>query len=335
MSVLFGPNAAGKSNLLDAIQALSRIGTHRTLSEALEGGAIRGYAFEQFAGGVSGFHSGRPESQFSIEADLSLPQDGNRVDDYRYRIEVGITFRSGVLANRGEYLSALAKSGEPKGTPAIDTAEGRIAIRRQSGGGRPRQEELGQSYSVLSDRRFASPAYKFIERVRTELQDWEAYYLDPRVAMRAEVPPMDVSRIGAYGQLIAPFLYKLRGERPKHYDSIARTVRTILPDVPGFEVELDRSGTLDFLFLAARHSALVPDCLRRNAAFAGAVRHQRQSLERLPNRPRGARERRSPASRRTLGQDADLSGARPWPASRSDHPLAPLLRRRAQGSSRP
>ena len=27
MAVLFGPNAAGKSNLLDAIQALSRIGT--------------------------------------------------------------------------------------------------------------------------------------------------------------------------------------------------------------------------------------------------------------------------------------------------------------------
>ena len=30
MAVLFGPNAAGKSNLLDAIQALSRIGTQRT-----------------------------------------------------------------------------------------------------------------------------------------------------------------------------------------------------------------------------------------------------------------------------------------------------------------
>jgi len=35
MSVLFGPNAAGKSNLLDAIQALSRIGTRRTIADAL------------------------------------------------------------------------------------------------------------------------------------------------------------------------------------------------------------------------------------------------------------------------------------------------------------
>jgi len=35
MAVLFGPNAAGKSNLLDAVQALSRIATSRTLSDAL------------------------------------------------------------------------------------------------------------------------------------------------------------------------------------------------------------------------------------------------------------------------------------------------------------
>ena len=35
LAVLYGPNAAGKSNLLDAIQALSRIGTQRTLADAL------------------------------------------------------------------------------------------------------------------------------------------------------------------------------------------------------------------------------------------------------------------------------------------------------------
>src|SRR3972149_2956524 len=41
MAVLFGPNAAGKSNLLDAIQALSRIGTQRTLADALGGRRVR------------------------------------------------------------------------------------------------------------------------------------------------------------------------------------------------------------------------------------------------------------------------------------------------------
>ena len=36
LAVLFGPNAAGKSNFFDAIQALSRIGSARTLAEALQ-----------------------------------------------------------------------------------------------------------------------------------------------------------------------------------------------------------------------------------------------------------------------------------------------------------
>ena len=36
LTVLFGPNAAGKSNFLDALQLLSRIGASRTLREAFD-----------------------------------------------------------------------------------------------------------------------------------------------------------------------------------------------------------------------------------------------------------------------------------------------------------
>ena len=34
--VLFGPNAAGKSNILDALQLLSKLGTSRTLKDAFD-----------------------------------------------------------------------------------------------------------------------------------------------------------------------------------------------------------------------------------------------------------------------------------------------------------
>lgn len=249
LSVLFGPNSAGKSNLLDSIQALSRIGTQRTLVDALDGRMIRGYAFELFAlpqGGVSGLTS-RSEARFSIEADLSIPEARNdRKVLYRYGVDVEIGYRSGTLANRGEYLSALSKAGDPKGRPAIEVTNGQISVRRQSGGGRPRLEDTGLNYAILSDARFASPAYKYIERTRSELQNWRAYYLDPRVAMRAEMPPMDVTDIGVFGQYIIPFLYKLKGERPKHYESVRRTVRSIIPAVSGFDVNLDSRGMLNF-----------------------------------------------------------------------------------------
>ncbi len=246
MSVLFGPNSAGKSNLLDAIQALSRIGTQRTLMDALDGRMIRGYAFELFAlpqGGISS----KSEAQFSIEADLSIAEGQNgRRTRYRYGVNIEIGYRSGALANRGEYLSALSKAGDPKGKPAIEVTNGQISVRRQSGGGRPRLEQKGLNYAILSDARFASPAYKYIERARTELQNWRAYYLDPRVAMRAEMPPMDVSDIGVFGQHIVPFLYKLKGERPQHYEAVRRTVRAIVPSISGFDVDLDSRGMLDF-----------------------------------------------------------------------------------------
>ena len=86
MAVLFGPNAAGNSNLLDAIQALSRIGTQRTLADAL-GDPIRGYPIEGFSfppGGLTELLS-RSSAQFSLAADLT-----GRKDSYRYRVDVEI-----------------------------------------------------------------------------------------------------------------------------------------------------------------------------------------------------------------------------------------------------
>lgn len=47
LAVFAGPNAAGKSNLLDAIQTLSRLGTERTFSDALAE-PIRGFPAELF-----------------------------------------------------------------------------------------------------------------------------------------------------------------------------------------------------------------------------------------------------------------------------------------------
>lgn len=75
LTVLFGPNAAGKSNLLDAIEALSRLGVERTLSDVLDPPTpVRGHAFEAFAFPAGGLPAllRRPDAQFSIEADLTV-----------------------------------------------------------------------------------------------------------------------------------------------------------------------------------------------------------------------------------------------------------------------
>jgi predicted ATPase len=244
MAVLFGPNAAGKSNLLDAIQALSRIGTSRTLSDALSE-PIRGYPIEAFAfpaGGLPSLLSNETAS-FSLESHLDI---GKEHSVYLYRVTVQIQPGSGSLGVRDEYLAALGKKGEPKGNPTIERVDGQLRVRRKSKPAKPRQEPLGLNYAILSDPRFSGIEYRAIERCRSELAGWRTYYLDPRGAMRSARPPSDVRDIGVLGEDIAPFLYRLRAEQPKHFDAVKRTLRTLIPSVEDLTVDLDKKrGTLD------------------------------------------------------------------------------------------
>ena len=244
LAVLFGPNAAGKSNLLDAIQALSRIGTLRTLSDALAE-PIRGYPIEAFSFPAGGLQEllGLPRASFSLEADLTAGKDS-----YRYRIEVAIEPGSGRLSVADEYLAQLGAKGAPRGNAAVEKMGPNLHIRRKSKPAHPRQEPLGLNHAIVSDPRLGGVEYRALERTRQELSGWRTYYLDPRVAMRAARPPSDVQDIGVLGGAIAPFLYRLRGEYPKHFQAIARTLRSLVPSVEDLTVDLDeRRGTLDIL----------------------------------------------------------------------------------------
>lgn len=244
LAVLFGPNAAGKSNLLDAVQALSRIGTLRTLADALAE-PIRGHPIETFSFPAGGLQEllGQDRASFKLEANLTVEKDR-----YLYRIEVAIEPGSGRLSVADEYLALLGSKGEPRGRPSIERVDGHLHIRRKSKPAHPRQEPLGLNHSILSDPRLGGQEYRALDRVRQELSSWRTYYLDPRVAMRAAQPPMDVQDIGVLGGTIAPFLYRLRAERPKDFQAILRTLRSIVPSVEDLTVDLDkRRGTLDIL----------------------------------------------------------------------------------------
>ena len=73
LSVLFGPNAAGKSNFFDALQLLSRIAGSRSLKEAFEP-PYRGKPLESFSFAGNGIEDLllRDSITFSIEVDVEL-----------------------------------------------------------------------------------------------------------------------------------------------------------------------------------------------------------------------------------------------------------------------
>lgn len=244
LSVLFGPNAAGKSNFLDAVQALSRIATSRTLSDALSE-PIRGFPVEAFAfpaGGLAALLN-ETNAQFSLEAELDVGKEHYR---YHYGISVQIQPSSGSLNVVDESLTTLSKRGGIKGNASIEKVEDQLRIRRKSKPANPRREAVGLNYALLSDPRLGGIEYRAIERCRGELSGWRTYYLDPRVAMRSARPPADVRDIGVLGEDIAPFLFKLRAENPKYFEAIKRTLRSLIPNVEDLSVDLDkRRGSLD------------------------------------------------------------------------------------------
>ena len=72
LTVIFGPNSAGKSNLYDALSLLSRIATRPNLEDAFKG--HRGSSLEAFSFGPKGVEDimQQESAEFAVEADIRL-----------------------------------------------------------------------------------------------------------------------------------------------------------------------------------------------------------------------------------------------------------------------
>jgi predicted ATPase len=99
---------------------------------------------------------------------------------------------------------------------------------------------------MVSDLRFSGIEHRSAENCRREFEGWRIYYLDPRVAMRSARPPADIQDIGVVGADIAPYLYRLNAEHPKHFGAVKRTLQALIPSIEDLRVDLDeKRGTLD------------------------------------------------------------------------------------------
>lgn len=247
VAVFAGPNAAGKSNLLDAIQMIARAGTQRTLAEALDK-PIRGLPAEAFtlpSGGLAELMD-QSSAWFELCADIEVPSlSGRAPDRIRYEFRVETDPRGGTLSVEQELLTAMSAEWAPKGLPRIETSTDALLLRRQ-GQGQPRHEPLHANHTLLSDTRLSGNLYPLFDRVRQELRTWRTYYLDPQDAMREAVGPREVEHIGSRGEDIAPFLYGLKLRQPRVFAAVERSLRAVIPAVSGLDVDLDpKRGTLD------------------------------------------------------------------------------------------
>ena len=273
--VLFGPNAAGKSNLLDALQLLSKLGTSRMFKEAFDP-PYRGKPLESFTIGQDGIKGLLEQARlsFSIEADLNLSgavveavnrqiremrrpngevgskESGKlparvRERALRYRVEVEMLPRSGLLRVTDEYLAALNSKGEPTGQrkPFIERQGDKIHLRHE-GQAHPTYYERYLDHSILSMPHYP-PHYPHLVAARRELESWLFFYFEPRERMRAANPVKEVRNIGLMGEELAAFLNTMKATNPRQFDGIEKALHVLMPNIDGIEVEVSDLGEVE------------------------------------------------------------------------------------------
>lgn len=250
--IVFGPNAVGKSNLLEALMLLGRLVTERTVSDALAP-PIRGYPLEAFSLPSGGLREllEKDHVTLGLEADLRPPTLAGKDEALRYRVEIAATPRTGEVKVVDEYLTRLDRAGRPRGSfkPRIERIGDHLVVRQLSEAGTPRHEPSGLNHSIVSNLQYSGETrFPDLDRLRAELGGWRTYYLDPARSMRVAQPPRETSDIAPSGELIAPFLYRLRGseKHARNFHAIVRALRTVIPSIENLSVDLDpERGTID------------------------------------------------------------------------------------------
>lgn len=261
--VIFGPNAAGKSNLFDALNLFSRLATRKNLKEAFEG--HRGVPLEAVHyshGGVSSLQK-QEYHVISFSADIELSNSvvravESRVRDLRrgidnidaatqdksiithkflrYSIDLQVASRSGQVRIIDERLAALRLDGAEKSrTPFIEKINGKISLRME-GQAHPTLHDVGLDYTVLSTPLYA-PHYPHITAVREELSRCHFYYFEPRELMRQGNAIADVTTIGPRGEDMAAFYFTLSEQNKAQFKAIKLAAVQILPRLKDLEIE--------------------------------------------------------------------------------------------------
>jgi len=276
LSVLFGPNAAGKSNFLDAVQLLAQLVKSRTLKEAFAP-PYRGKPLESFTFGPGGMvdllDKERTSFRFEVDVELSsnvvesvnrqirelkrrkprAEDDGDngktqalvRERNLRYRIEVEIMPRSGILRVSDEYLAAMtAKQTVSRSRRPFLESMGENIHLRMEGQAHPKYYERYLDHSILSLPLYP-PHYPHLVALREELSRYHFFYFEPRERMRAPNPVKEVRHIGLMGEDLGAYLNTLQALDQEQFRAVERAVHMVVPSVTGIDVDVNNLGEVD------------------------------------------------------------------------------------------
>jgi len=278
--LLFGANAAGKSNLLDALDLLSHLVHEDRLIDAFQ--SHRGNRLDRPIPVRWFFHGPfeeKPIHEMRFEVDLELQprivaelnreleerersahleRAYTRVTRSRLRYELKIAYftESRALQVVHEALTPLRKDGTPYAeattVPYIkhqaDSAQLSVKLERQ---GHPRYYDLPRSRTILSEIR--DPVYyPHIVAASRELQAIRIYYVEP-ARMRAAVSDIQATDPGSHGEQLASFYHWLKRQDPVGMKNLIHNLKRIVPNIDDLDV---RDATEGFLELVVKEHGM-------------------------------------------------------------------------------
>ena len=284
LSIVFGPNASGKSNTFEAMRLLQAMAAHPTLSDAITGQS--GTALEAFRLPESGLYSLLAQKTISLtlEADVqlsshtisfveSMVRDAGTESSRRkvtekflsYSITVEFETASGHLEVKDECLRAIRRDGKkrPGREPfLLKTAEGIKA--RMEGQDQTVPNRSSSPGSAVSAP-FYTPHHPHIAAIREEIARWSFHHLSPSV-LADDSPLQETGKPGQAGENVAACLHTLKFVDPAGFTELNHALSELVPGVDGVEVERTGSGTIRLL--VREEGRIVPARL----ASAGTLR---------------------------------------------------------------
>ena len=254
--------------------------TSRTLKEAFDP-PYRGAPLESFTFGPKGIRSllDSESAKFSIEVDVLLspsvvqavnqqiremkaPKGDSQGEStanlafvkeraLRYRLDIEILPKSGILRVADEYLAALNTKGQPTGKRSafIQQVKDRLHLRME-GQAHPTYFERYLDHTVLSKPHYP-PHYPHLVAMRQELASWLFFYFEPRERMRKATSVKETRHIGLMGEELASFLNTLKALDEPQFRAIEKALRMIIPSASGISVDVNDLGEVELRLIEA------------------------------------------------------------------------------------
>lgn len=268
--VLYGPNAAGKSNVLDVLDLVGHLVREDTVLQAFQrhrGNRLDRPAPVRWFFTLPANKSARDRMELELDMLLNssvvgeinqeleererlehLERSYTRVTQERLRYRVVLEYEGEARSLNvvEESLVSLSKSGEVKSsvTPFIrfDNEERRAVVKleRQA---HPRYFPLPRSRTILSEIRDPVHHPHLVAAAR-ELASTRVYYIEP-TRMRGAVNDVRAEDPGPHGEQLASFYHWLKREHPKRFKNLQTNLTQIVPTVSGVSVRESDEGFVE------------------------------------------------------------------------------------------